>query len=280
MQLKNFLDDNVLNSFRKAMGAPLSLFQINIQLPPPVFKPRPSTKIVLPLPTEGLEVDSGAISVYQDGTLVYNDKRVLVHIRDATHHEPRFHFSNCITLVDMRSQGRFEKYVVSESTDGSFFIRIGAGPLRKKKLSVCQNCLDHLSWRGFSRDSMPRSTRLSIVDGFSIKDFFAKYPNSLHPTLPLHSVDSAPINDYPENWSKIASELKRQLGFYCQSCKRVIGEANKQFLHVHHINGLKNDCRVENLRCLCIECHAGQPNHQNLRTNADYAEFRSIFNDK
>jgi 5-methylcytosine-specific restriction endonuclease McrA len=124
---------------------------------------------------------------------------------------------------------------------------------------------------------MSRAMRLSIVDGFNIKDFFDKYPHSLHPTIPLHTAETAPTNDYPENWERISSELKRQLGYYCQLCERVLGEKNKRFLHVHHINGLKNDCRVENLQCLCIECHAKQHNHENIRNSPDYAEFRSIF---
>jgi hypothetical protein len=277
MELKNFLEDGIFNSFRYAMGAPLSVFKLKINLPLPVFKPRATAPIVLPLPTEGLDVDVGEIQTHFDGTLIYKNKRVLVHIRDATHHEPRFHLSNCLTLVEMKNQGRFEKYVASESNDGNFYIRMGYGPLTKKRLSVCQNCLDKLSWQGFSRESMSRSNRHSIVHDFSIKEFFNRYPNSLQPTVPIHTAESAPKNDYPENWALIASELKRQLGYYCQSCKRVIGEKNKKFLHVHHANGLKNDCRVENLLCLCIECHSNQYMHENLKNSPDFIEFQKIF---
>lgn len=276
MELINFLENEVLNYFRKAMGAPLSRFRVEIELPEPVFKPRDPPPIVLPLPTEGLEVAGTEIQTHRDGTLVFKNKRVLVHIRDATHHEPRFHLANCITLVEMKSQGKFEKYVVSERDDGFFHVRMGSGPLVKRELSVCQNCLDKLSWNGFSRDSMPKSMRYSIVRAFSVKDFFSKYPNSLHPVVPRHTAESAPRNDYPENWALIASELKRQLGYYCQSCHRVVGEAHKKFLHVHHINGSKNDCRVENLECLCIECHANQHMHEHLKHSADYLAFKKL----
>lgn len=277
MQLVNFLEDNVLNSFRRAMGAPLSNYQVKIELPKPTFKPRELPPIELPLPTEGLEVIGSEIKTHNDGTLIYKNKRVLVHIRDATHHVPRFHLANCITLVEMKSQGRFEKYVVSEREDGYFHVRMGGGSLLKKQLPVCQNCLDKLSWHGFSRDSMSRGTRHDIVNRFSIKEFFSKYPNSLHPVVPTYTADTAPKNDYPENWTLIASELKRQLGYYCQACQLVVGEANKRYLHVHHINGIKNDCRAENLKCLCISCHAEQPMHESMKSSSDYIDFKRMY---
>ena len=277
MKLVNFLEDKVLNSFRRVMGAPLSNYQVNIELPQPTFKPRILPSIILPLPTEGLDVVGSEIQVNNDGTLVYKNKRVLVHIRDATHHVPRFHLANCITLIEMKNQGRFEKYVVSERDDGYFHVRMGGGPLMQKQLPVCQNCLDKLSWHGFSRDTTPRSTRHDIVKQFSIKEFFSKYPTSLHPIVPVHTVESAPKNDYPENWSLIAGELKRQLGYYCQQCHLIVGESNKRFLHVHHINGMKNDCRVENLLCLCISCHANQPMHESIKYSVDYIEFKKLY---
>jgi hypothetical protein len=277
MKLYNFLEDSTFNLYRNAMGAPLSSFQLKVTLPPATYRPKPSPVVILPLPTEGLEVSSNEIKTHTDGTLLYKDKRVIVHIRDASGHEPRFHLSNCITLVEMKSAGRFQKYVVSEREDGFFHVRYKGGDLSERQLSVCQNCLDKLSWKGFSREGMEKSTRLDIVKKFSIKEFFKKYPNSLHLQVPQYTVHNAPINEYPENWALIASELKRQLGFYCQTCNRVLGEANKKFLHVHHINGLKNDCRVENLSCLCISCHAEEYQHQSLKTHPDYIQFKNIF---
>ena len=259
------------------MSAPLSSYQVIITLPQPVSKQVALQKIVLPLPTEGLDVAGSEITTCDDGTLVYKNKRVLVHIRDAASYTPRFHLANCKTLVDMKIHGRFERYVVSEREDGYFHVRMGGGDLTKRKLQVCQNCLEKLSWHGYSKAARPRTTQMAVVSSFSIKEFFSKYPNSLHPIIPTHTTDSAPRNDYPENWSLIASELKRQLGYFCQSCQLVIGEGNRRFLHVHHINGLKNDCRVENLKCLCISCHADQPMHENLKRSSEYLEFKNLF---
>jgi len=277
VKLVNFLDDKALNSFRRAMDAPLSRYHVVINLPTAIQKARPLSPIILPLPTEGLDVDGREIITHNDGTLFYRDKRVIIHIRDSTHHLPRFHLANCITLIEMKSAGRFERYVVSDREDGYFYIRMGGGPRLQKKLPVCQNCLDKLSWKGFSRDSMSSSTRQIVVENFSIKEFFVKYPHSLHKALPRHSEKSAPDNEYPQNWGEISNELRRQLGYVCQSCHLVVGESNKRYLHVHHVSGIRMDCRVVNLKCLCISCHAQQPMHEHMKETSEYLEFKSIF---
>jgi len=277
MELINFLEDRVLNSFRSAMRAPLSKYKMKIELPAPIFKSRPSSDFVAPIPTVGLDVELDEIGVYKDGTLTYKNKRVLVHIRDASHHTPRFHLVNCVTLLEMKSTGRFERYVVSESDDGYFYVRIDGKSLLRYKLPVCQNCLDRLEWNGFGIESLSSASRKLIVQNFSIKDFFAKYPISLHPIVPAHTVDTAPLNDYPENWTDIANKLKHQLGYHCQYCQLILGVQYKKFLHVHHLNGVKSDCRPENLMCLCISCHADQPLHQSIKQTPDYLEFKRLF---
>jgi hypothetical protein len=276
MKLINFLEDATLNSFRRTMGASLSQFKVVIKLPPVIAKEEPRAAIVLPLPIEGLEVDGTEIVTHSDNTLLYKNKRVLIHILDSTQHLPRFHLANCMTLIEMKNAGRFERYVVSEREDGFFHIRMNGGPLTQTKLPVCQNCLDRLSWKGFSRESMSSPSRQIAVSNFSIKEFFSKYPHSLHSATPKHTDKSSPKNEYPVNWDLISSELRRQLGYVCQSCYIVVGEANKGYLHVHHINGVRSDCRVENLKCLCISCHADQPMHEHMKDSSEYQEFKKL----
>ncbi len=277
MKLASFLDHQGFNELRSAIGAPLSTFRVRIALPAPIFRPKPTPPVTIPLPVEGLEVNRDEILVHADSTLLYKGNRVLVHIRDATVYEPRFHISNCSTLIDMKLKGRFARYVVSESQDGNFYVRMGSGPLTKKRLAVCQYCLGNISWNGFDRDRLSRERRLAIVSSFSIPEFFKKYPISLHPVRPLHSVDTAPLNDYPVNWESIANDLKSGLNYRCQECKLVIGELRKKYLHVHHINGNKNECTQDNLRCLCIRCHSNQPFHEHMKSSPELHEFNKIF---
>ena len=284
MKLPNFLENNALNNLRKRVGAPLSFYKLKVTLPEPVFKPREVLKITpVALPLEGLDVEFGQISSHSDGTLVYDGRRVLIHIRDVANiggrkHVPRFHVANCRTLIEMKSSGRFERYVVSEREDGNFHIRYDSGPLKITKLDVCQNCLDKLSWNGFSSD-MSKNSRTQIVSSFLPKLFFDKYPKSLHPVIPSFTSATAPINEYPQNWEDISRELKKQLRYRCQEpgCSIQLSTYDSKFLHVHHKNSLKNDCRPENLVCLCIRCHAQQPNHSHMKSLPEYVEFLSKF---
>jgi hypothetical protein len=287
MKLPNFIDSESFNLLRRKINAPLSFYKLKISLPlPKIRELKPVAPPPVVLPAQGLDVSVGEITVHSDGTLLYKGRRVLIHIRDVTNigggrkHEPKFHVSNCRTLVEMKSSGRFERYVAADGEDGNFHIRYDTGPLKPTKLDVCQNCLDFLSWDGFSSE-MSRSSRQSIVSSFSIKRFFDQYPKSLHPHIPTHTASTAPINDYPLNWDEISSELKRQLRFRCQgeNCGVEVGLENKRFLHVHHKNGLKYDCRAENLLCLCIRCHAGQPHHNHIKELPEYTDFISRFID-
>jgi hypothetical protein len=278
VKLLNFLEDIRFNTLRGAMGAPLSTHKLEIKLPSPTFIQRPPPAPIIPsLPTEGLDVEAREISSHNDATLIYKNKRVLIHIRDSVKHVPRFHIANCSTLLDMKSNGRFARYVASEREDGSFFVRMNGRELAIMTLPVCQNCLERLSWKGFSKDAMTSRAKQEAVETFSIQEFFRKYPHSLHPVIPVQTVETAPVNEYPLNWDTISNSLREQLGYVCQSCNLVVGETYKRYLHVHHINGVKKDCRQENLRCLCVSCHSMQPLHENLKNSPDLIEFLKIF---
>lgn len=281
MKLTDFIDDPQFNTLRRQISAPLSLYKVKITLPQPVRKPRPP-KVDSPLPETGVEIDGlGGITVNQDGTLGYEGKRVTVHIRDVqaiggNHHTPRFHVSNCRTLDEMRHKGKFERYVVSDRDDDIFFIRIDSGPLKQTSLNVCQNCLDRLSWEGFSADS-PKAKRYAIVERFALKRFFERYPRTPMSRFPQYTVETAPINDYPLNWEEISNELRRQLRYACQDCGIEVGAENRRFLHVHHKNGLKYDTSPDNLLCLCISCHSRKADHSHIRDLPDYMHFQIMF---
>jgi len=280
MKLPDFTDDQQFNTLRQLIGATLSVYMAKLSLPSPVYKETKATEQIS-LPELGIEIEGlGDLKINSDQTLTYDGRRVTVHIRDVQNiggrnHTPRFHVSNCRTLPDMRARGRFERYVVSDRDDGFFYIRHESRELNKTRLDVCQNCLDRLAWDNFSSESS-RAVRQNIVAQFSLTRFFARYPRTLFSQLPKYSVDSAPVNDYPNNWEEISLELRRQLRFTCQNCGLQLEGLKTRFLHIHHLNGLKYDTSPNNLRCLCLYCHANQPGHSHMKALPDYADFLSL----
>lgn len=234
------------------------------------------------LPNGGIDVQINEIVPHKDGTLTYKNLRVIVYIRDVktygqNFNEPRFHVAECTTLGWMKTHQKFEfKYVVTTREDGNFLInhiRNHGHTSKWTKLRVCQNCLDRLAFDKFSHN-LSKSQKRAIVTQFTIPRFFEKYPRSLLSEHPAYDAETAPINNYTSYWDKISARIRSKRGWKCARCSRDLSAPhNQKHLHVHHINGLKYDNRDENLKVLCIGCHAEQPQHAHLKSTPDYQEF-------
>jgi len=272
-KLPDFLNWPSLNTLRQGMGASLT----NNFVLEPVYS---GTSILERLNTGGVEIDLDEISIHEDGTLIYQGYRGLLHIRDITSiggdsRMPRFHLAYCQTLEKMHKNSRFDRYVVAQSTSGKFKVNIIDREVipQQVRLNVCQNCLDKISWRGFSMSGISREERQKRVEDFSLSDFFKEYPRDLIGKKPLYNSGTAPINNYSPNWAKVSKEVRHKRGYQCESCSESFSKEDSRFLHVHHRNGLKYDNRNENLAVLCIACHAEQPEHGHLKAHPDYKVF-------
>jgi hypothetical protein len=195
---------------------------------------------------------------------------------------PRFHFAYCKKLDEMRQSGRWQRYVVAAPMNGLFSVNIiGRGSPKKseEKLSVCRYCLESLRWEDFSIQNMSEAKKQSIVSSFDINKFYDKYPRDLITVIPEHTSDTAPINDYPDNWGDISQKKKKAADFRCQSpsCRIRVKASESKYLHVHHENGMKNDCSDNNLKVLCIKCHAEQPMHDHMKSLPEYEEFINLY---
>ncbi len=192
----------------------------------------------------------------------YKGRRVILYIRDQVQYgdkprEYKFHLVDCTTLKIMRNQNRYGKYVVSTSTTGKFKVKriINNRPIEvEEELHVCKHCLKQLKRRGYN----------FAYKNFSIEEFFRimNDDNSGNFTiLPIENDLTAPTNVYPEDWSEISRRLKKKYNYTCQECGRNFSDF-KFWLHVHHKNGLKWDCRESNLEVLCYDCHQAKHNHK------------------
>lgn len=167
----------------------------------------------------------------------------------------------------MFNSGKYEKYVVSTRQDDVLLVRaIGSNNKvyeSDQKLHVCRYCLSTLNYKGYRYATKAQKDK--IYNEFLLKEFFNVQNSdySFH-DMPKHDEYSAKTNIYPDNWEHV-SELHRKLCHYrCERCGKNCSHDHK-LLHVHHINGNKQDIRQSNLIALCLECHISEhPHMRNL----------------
>ncbi len=51
----------------------------------------------------------------------------------------------------------------------------------------------------------------------------------------------------------------------------------QRYLHVHHMNGLKNENSDKNLKAVCVHCHALEPSHSHITAMRQYREFEATW---
>jgi hypothetical protein len=63
------------------------------------------------------------------------------------------------------------------------------------------------------------------------------------------------MNNYPDNWTEIAKEIKDAAGWKCERCDHPHDQASGHVLTVHHLVPDKSLCEPWNLAALCQRCH-------------------------
>lgn len=244
-----------------------------------------STEELKKLETSGLEVDSlDSLEILDDGTLVFKGMRVLVYIRDVLGNDyghesmPKYHMSNCGTLINMKRIQRWKRYVLSTRTDGLFEMNMNPGIVKRTelmRLDVCKNCLDNLGFNGYSHQAYNKQT---LFNSFTLEDFFTQYPHTVLDTLPQHDNYTAPLNRYADDHNEVSKLYRESKNWTCEVCGIQLKEKNMQrFLDTHHINGERHDNAETNLKAVCIKCHADEPLHHHVKNQPKYKEFVSIF---
>ncbi len=262
--MKLRVDFSALEAAVRQMGATPVAFSVHVAT-------RPLDRIDAEL-AKGIELPDLEDVELSGGLLSYKGRQILLYIRS---HDGKvqaaladgkkgnkFHVADCKTLQNMRSRGRFERYVVTNKLDGLFHIegkdwKTGAQEEGEARLWVCQNCLKQLNYKGANYGGAYEQAR-----DFDIEEFFANY-SSYFRYLPSRNAEDGEQEGYAEDWREISRKYKEARDFSCEACG-VDLTAHKNLLHVHHVNGVKSDNKPSNLRVLCLSCHREQPSHGHM----------------
>lgn len=280
MKLPDFKQANLLNDLRIKMEAEL------IDLSLVSWNSIDTEKLIEKLTSiEGVLLESiDDLTFCKDGTFEFKGQKVLVYIRDQRYNpkykqsEYKYHICNCDVIDNFIANNRFDRYVASRNTNGKFIVNIvdsySKQYIEKNKeveLKVCKKCLIRFRYKGYSdfrRDD-------KIYQEFKLDDFFRLF-NTRFTRTPKYDDQTAPPDIYDSDAKKLYEKIKSINNWSCQKCGINL-EKNKKYLHIHHINGVKSDNRLENLKCICIKCHSDEPAHQHMKDSLDFYEYTQLF---
>lgn len=201
-----------------------------------------------------------------------NDRETLLcHPENAV----RFHVADCSKLDQMRAENRFERYVATRDTSGSFLVNAWDWKMRtseevRARLRVCKLCLEHLDYKGYK----DKKKRYKIWSEFSIEEFLSSYTPEFR-EKPRYTDETAPPPGYTEDWESVSRTRRDSVGWRCEACG-VDLSAHKDLLHTHHRNGVTADNSPDNLQVLCAICHSKQPGHRMHVSGDTYIRIEAL----
>lgn len=172
--------------------------------------------------------------------------------------KPRYHICKCQTIQGFIKSGGFNQHYRYANTQQVEVLNIDDN---NSKVNV-----DDLPLCSFCADIMKRQFKSNM----NSNDFVEILKAAGEATE--EESKEVDVFGYVKEWPKI-SEAKREIENY--TCEKCGYQANnifdRRFIQVHHIDGNKLNNKKENLKCLCIRCHANvdQRHKQNFSRGAN-----------
>ena len=192
----------------------------------------------------------------------------------------RFHLvKRCSTLLKMHNDGKSERYVLIQNSEGTFPSKpfdyfLGKTNANKKidaKLLPCKNCLGELAYMGYTKPGsnymtpQKKAKNRDIFLNFNVKKFFNHYePFFFDENYYRKNADDGKAN-YTADHAIKRDQLLEQHDCTCQQCGVQLKDRT-DLLHMHHVNSRRGDNDDKNLELLCILCHALRPMHAHMKS--------------
>lgn len=230
----------------------------------PLFKDALRRRGIVVGETGGYRIVRPGDVVFKDGrgNVVFNDNngnngifvidsngyyhQVFMYKRDyrlVKYGKPRYHLCNCEVIQDFINSGSFTQHYRYANTQQVEVLNMDKRFAEETidNLPLCKYCANIMSQQYKTNMTSNRFVEILKEAGEATEQEKAE-------------VD---IFGYVRNWPKL-SEAKRAMANYtCEQCGyHAENTFTRRFIQVHHIDGNKLNNNEENLKCLCIRCHA------------------------
>lgn len=223
------------------------------------------------------DVTNGKMEFRDDGIFVLGsngrERQVFLYKKDyhiQQYGKPRFHICKCETIEEFIYSGRFRQHYVRANTEPVPVIDLDDGWITKEvySLPLCNYCR-------------------KIIGGYGSINT-TQFVEMLKAANTNHEEDNVELDlfGYVKDWENISRQLREEQNYKCEKCGlKIEDDYDKQYVHVHHVNGDKLNNNKENLKCLCLYCHAHVDKHhyKRLTTGANkyaYISFVDRYGDE
>jgi len=207
-----------------------------------------------PEDVKSADVTNGTMSFTSDGIFVRGDdgveRQVFLYKKDyrlQQYGKPRFHICRCEVIEDFINSGRFKQHYVRANSEPVPVIDLDNGRILKKidALPLCNFCRKIINGYGAINSSQ-----------------FVELLKSANNQQEVTEEVELDLFGYTRDWDNISKEYREKHDYTCEVCGlHIEDEYDKQYMHVHHVNGDKLNNKESNLKCLCLFCHAHVDNH-------------------
>lgn len=248
-------DFSALKSFLKKRGFILGTRQAYEAIKPEDVKPE--------------DIMNGKMEFRNDGIFVLGsdgrERQVFLYKKEyrmKQYGKPRFHICKCGMIDDFIMSGRFRQYYVRANTEPVPVINLDNGRITEEVtgLPLCKYC----------RDMISDITTLNTTQ-------FVELLKSANGDNQEGENQETNLFGYTRDWEYISKEYREKHNYTCEKCGlQIEDDYDKQYMHVHHINGDKLNNNKNNLKCLCLYCHAHVDEHHFKRLTAGANKYTYI----
>ncbi|WP_370214947.1 HNH endonuclease [Mesoflavibacter profundi] len=148
---------------------------------------------------------------------------------------PRYHVCQC------KTRDEYSGFTYASSMPVEVYCRDQKQTLEElQQLKICSNCVS-ASQKGFYS---------FLAKGKPWYEYVLEYANSDN-----EIANKTQDNGYVVMWKQISEAIRERIGFKCECCQIILKD-EPYYLEVHHKDYQKTNNSIENLKALCVLCHA------------------------